>query len=66
MDATPTLTDHTHEGLSKGSWSIFWEGAVEEWTYDASGKLAERVRKATGGRVFIEPINTCILGVFPA
>jgi hypothetical protein len=66
MDATPTLCDHKHENLSKGSWSIFWEGgnAPDEWVF--SEQLAENVRKATEGRVFIEPINSCILGVFPA
>jgi hypothetical protein len=68
MDATPTLCDNEHECLPKGCWSIFWEGgnAPEEWTYDLSNRLAENVREATGGRVFIEPINTCILGVFPS
>lgn len=67
IDATPTLYGHDHEDLPVGSWSIAWEGgAPDEWTYDMSGKLADRVREATGGRVFIEPINNCILGVYPA
>jgi hypothetical protein len=65
MDATPTLTDHTHEGLSRGSWSIFWEGdAPEDWT--SSEELAANIRKATGGRVHVEAINNCILGVHSA
>lgn len=66
MDATPTLCGHEHECLPKGCWSIFWEGgdAPEEWVH--SDALADNVRAATDGRVFIEPINSCILGVFPA
>jgi hypothetical protein len=65
MDATPTLTDHNHENLSPGCWSIFWEGhAPEDWVM--SEALDAAVREATGGRVFIEPINTCILGIYPA
>jgi hypothetical protein len=65
MDATPTLTDHNHEGLRPGCWSIFWEGnAPEDWVM--SDALDAAVRKATDGRVFIEPINNCILGIFPA
>lgn len=64
-DDTPTLCDHTHGEVSKGNWSIFWEGnAPDEWVF--SDRLAENVRKATDGRVFIEPINTCILGVYPS
>jgi hypothetical protein len=65
MDATPTLCDHEHEELPKGSWSIFWEGgnAPDEWVF--SDALTENVREATDGRVFIAPINTCILGIYP-
>lgn len=63
IDATPTLYDHTQGEVSKGNWSIAWEGgAPDEWVF--SEELAENVRKATDGRVFIEPINTCILGVY--
>jgi hypothetical protein len=66
MDATPTLCDHEHEELRPGSWSIFWEGgnAPDEWVF--SEKLAENVRRVTDNRVFIEPINGCVLGVYPA
>lgn len=65
MDATPTLCDHTHGEVSKGSLSIFWEGdAPEDWT--SNERLAANVREATGGRVHVEAINNCILGVFPA
>ncbi|HET9144165.1 hypothetical protein [Actinophytocola sp.] len=64
IDATPTLYDHTQGEVSKGNWSIAWEGnAPDEWVF--SEKLTENVRETTGGRVFIEPINTCILGVYP-
>lgn len=65
MDATPTLCDHEHEGLRPGCWSIFWEGnAPENWVF--SDALRDAVRAATDGRVFIEPINNCILGIYPA
>jgi hypothetical protein len=68
MDATPTLCTHEREELRPGCWSIFWEGgdAPDEWVYDESGDLARRVHALTDGRVFIEPINNCILGVYPA
>jgi len=64
MDATPTLYDAAWGEVSKGNWSIAWEGgnAPDEWVF--SDKLVENVREATGGRVFIEPINNCILGVY--
>jgi hypothetical protein len=66
MDATPTLCDSDHEQLPKGCWSIFWEGsnAPEYWV--DSDNLRQEVAKVTEGRVSIEPINNCILGIFPA
>jgi hypothetical protein len=66
MDATPTLCGHTHEELPVGCWSIFWEGgnSPEDWVL--SDELDRAVREATEGRVSIEPINNCILGVYPA
>jgi hypothetical protein len=65
MDATPTLYDYCQCEVSRGNWSIAWEGdAPEGWT--SSEKLAENVRKATDGRVHVEPINNCILGVYPS
>jgi hypothetical protein len=64
MDATPTLCGNDHEGLPEGCWSIFWEGnAPEDWVM--SDALREQVREITGGRAFIEPINNCILGIYP-
>lgn len=65
MDATPTLCDHEHEQLPVGCWSIFWEGnSPTDWVF--SDTLRSNVETATDGRVFIEPINGCILGVFAA
>lgn len=52
----PTLYNADHEGLSKGSWSIAWEGA-DEWTYG--------FRTQVPG-VFVEPIASWCLGVYDA
>ena len=52
----PLLMDHNHEELSEGSWSICYEGGgPENWAYSFQSKVHG---------VFVEPINTCILGVF--
>jgi hypothetical protein len=66
MDATPTLYDAAWGEVSKGNWSIAWEGgnAPDEWVF--SDVLSKNVREATEGRVFVEPINNCILGVYPS
>lgn len=59
LDYKPTLYDYEHEGLSKGSWSIAWEsGAPYDWTIGFCNQV-------TYNDVFIEPINNCILGVYP-
>ena len=52
----PKLMDHNHEELSEGSWSICYEGGggPEDWAYFFESKVPG---------VFVEPINTCILGV---
>jgi hypothetical protein len=54
----PQLMDHNHEGLSKGSWSICYEGGgPESWACSFESKVPG---------VFVEPIMGCILGVFNA
>jgi hypothetical protein len=69
----PMLFDHQHEGLRPGCWSIAMEGGVYDWPQlfphggrdeeygiswpDVSGQLPRGV--------FLEPINNCILGVYP-
>jgi hypothetical protein len=54
----PQLMDHNHEELSEGSWSICYEGGgPEDWAYYFATKYPE---------VFVEPINSVILGVFDA
>jgi hypothetical protein len=55
----PLLMDHNHEELSEGSWSICYEGGggPENWTY--------HFRTEVPG-VFVEPIMSCILGVYEA
>lgn len=66
LDATPTLYDHNQGEVSKGNWSIAWEGgnAPEGWT--SNELLARNIREATGHRVHVEAINNCIMGVYPA
>lgn len=62
----PTLYDHNQGEVSKGNWSIAWEGgsAPEDWT--SNELLARNIREATGGRVHVEAINNCILGIYSA
>lgn len=53
----PFLFDGSHEELSEGSWVISWEEGPYEWAYtswptDVKG-------------VFVEPVNSFTLGVFP-
>lgn len=62
----PTLYDHTQGEVSKGNWSIAWEGggAPEYWT--SNEQLRRDIARATGCRVHVEAINNCILGVYSA
>lgn len=52
-----TLRDHHHEELRPGCWSIDLEGGSEDWAYTF-------VTKVPG--VYVEAINHCIIGVYPA
>jgi hypothetical protein len=55
------LRDHTHEELPKGCWSIGWEGqgfiCPEAWAVDYQTEVPG---------VFVEPLNSVILGLYPA
>lgn len=53
----PQLMDHNHEGLSKGSWSICYEGGPEMWACTFESKVPG---------VFTEAIMGCIMGVYDA
>jgi len=50
----PKLYDADHEGLSKGSFSIAWEGG-DDWTFRFESKVPG---------VFVEPIAGWCLGVY--
>lgn len=52
----PTLYSADHEGLSKGSWSIAWEGDYE-WPMRFQTKVPG---------VFVEPIAGWCLGLYDA
>ena len=54
----PTLYPHDHEELPEGCWSIAWEGAPEDWSWRASSEV-----RVPG--VFLEPIASWCLGLFP-
>jgi hypothetical protein len=54
----PTLYPHDHEELPEGCWSIAWEGGPEDWSWRASMEV-----RVSG--VFLEPIASWCLGVFP-
>ena len=56
-DEGQTLYDADHEGLSKGSFSIAWEGGPENWTYDFT---------TTVPGVFVEAMNHWSLAVYDA
>jgi hypothetical protein len=57
-DNGPKLYGADHEGLSRGSWSIAYEGGgPESWACSFESKVPG---------VFVEPILGCILGVFNA
>lgn len=57
----PTLRDADHEEQPDGCWSIAWEGAPEDWAMKASYEF----RNLVPG-VFLEPMYSWCLGVFPA
>lgn len=52
-----TLRDRHHEELPSGCWSIDLEGGSDDWAYTF-------VTKVPG--VFVEAINHCIIGIYPA
>lgn len=54
--AVPMLFPAEHEGLSRGSWSIAWEGSgIDFWP----GSFETSVPG-----VFVEPINVCTIGLY--
>lgn len=59
------IADHEHEGLTEGAWSIACEGHLPvEWTVQFSWE--ESVRKALAAfGMWAEPINGCILAIYP-
>ncbi|WJN63007.1 hypothetical protein [Streptomyces phage phiScoe25] len=58
-----TLYPAEHEGLPEGSWSIANE-AGWEWTYEVGDKAYQNPEVPEG--VFLEPIASWNLGVYPA
>lgn len=54
----PTLYPHDHEEMPKGCWSIAWEGGPEDWSWRTSMEI-------TVPGVFLEPMNSWCLGLFP-
>lgn len=61
---SPNLRDPDHEGLDPGCWSIDWEGSVDDWTIHFTGAVSTGAVALPVG-VFAEPINGCILGLYP-
>ncbi|ATE85471.1 hypothetical protein SEA_OZZIE_67 [Streptomyces phage Ozzie] len=57
------LADHDHEGLPEGSWSIALEGW--DWTYEVSERQHTNPEDFPEG-VFLEPIASWCLGIYPA
>lgn len=53
----PQLMGADHEGLSKGSWSICFEGGMDMWPVTFESNVPG---------VFVEAINGCIMGVYDA
>lgn len=58
------VADHTHEGLSEGSFSIALEG-FEDWPMLVTESLAQGTCTLPAG-VFAEPLNNWALAVYPA
>jgi hypothetical protein len=61
------IADHTHEELPKGSALVAWEGGDFDygWTVDFTGNQPEAQEIARSLGVFLEPINSVILGIYP-
>ncbi|QMP84614.1 hypothetical protein KGG93_gp72 [Streptomyces phage Endor2] len=57
------LADHNHEGLSEGAWSLALEGAGE-WVFEVSEKAGREPEWLPG--VFLEPVTSWCLGIYPA
>lgn len=57
------LADHTHENLSKGSWSIAFEGDYD-WPHRFTE--AQYANRTVPSAVFIEPLTGWGLGLHPA
>lgn len=55
----PNLRDNDHEELPEGCWSIDWEEGPYEWAYNYS-------TRASGRGLLLEPINSFVLGIYPA
>ncbi|WNO25896.1 hypothetical protein SEA_ALTADENA_74 [Arthrobacter phage Altadena] len=55
----PRLRDSDHEELREGCWSIDWEEGPYEWALDFAGEV-----RLPG--VLVEPINSFVLGIYPA
>jgi hypothetical protein len=58
------VAGHEHEGLTRGSVSVAWEGGVYDWPYQWSQTGAAREVENLLG-VWFEAINGCILAVHP-
>lgn len=55
-DNRPILYNADHEQLSKGSWSIAWEGtSPEDWAINFETSIPG---------VFVEPIFSFVLGIY--
>lgn len=57
------LADHTHEGLMPGAWSVALE-SHGEWPFKATEYFYTHPDAAPAG-VFLEPINSWCLGIYP-
>lgn len=56
--------DHTHEGLSEGSWSLACEGYLDyDWPWLLGEELFMGNVDGLPDGVFLEPINGCTLGI---
>jgi hypothetical protein len=57
------LADHNHEGLSEGAWSLALEGHPE-WVFEVTEKQHAEPEWLPG--VFLEPVTSWCLGIYPA
>lgn len=61
----PVLYGHEHEQLPAGAWSIAWEGgSPEDWPRKFSD-LVFLGRATVPAGVHLEPILSCVLGLYP-